>query len=219
MAITNINTLKTFFETGDKPTQGQFASLIDSFSHKHDQYKSQFYPLQFFWGEKAVKREHPEGTFKVNLLGVEFPFWEVIQDFKNRGGSVTLLMHRRKPYKRGTNNITNEFEIRPHRWTLETKPEVQERVNAIVVNEKRAYYDFTLDKYLSGYSWKRSPMSSEVHSFPIVRRINQKIFIGFKLRFDLNGISYVTPILGKIRVNSHTDVSGGYDGVIGYQLT
>lgn len=219
MAVTDINTLKSYFETGDKPTQGQFGSLIDSMTHKFDQYKSQSYPLEFFWGEKAEKREHPEGLFKVNLLGIEIPFWSIIEEFKSRGGTVTLLMYRRKPYKRGTNNISNEFEIRPHRWTLETKPEVQGRVNAIAVTEKRAYYDFTLDKYLSGYSWKRSPMSSEVNNFPIVRRIDQKIFIGFKLRFDLSGIRYITPILGKIRVNSHTNVSGGYDGVIGYQLT
>ena len=34
MAKKPINTLKEFFETGDRPTQGQFEDLIDSFVHK-----------------------------------------------------------------------------------------------------------------------------------------------------------------------------------------
>lgn len=34
MAVTAIDILKSWFETGDKPTQTQFASLIDSFRHK-----------------------------------------------------------------------------------------------------------------------------------------------------------------------------------------
>jgi hypothetical protein len=34
MAKKPINTLKEFFETGDRPTQGQFEDLIDSFIHK-----------------------------------------------------------------------------------------------------------------------------------------------------------------------------------------
>jgi hypothetical protein len=34
MAIVSRALLKTYFETGDKPTQAQFASLIDSLFHK-----------------------------------------------------------------------------------------------------------------------------------------------------------------------------------------
>ena len=36
MAIKERNILKGYFETGDKPTQSQFADLIDSFKHKND---------------------------------------------------------------------------------------------------------------------------------------------------------------------------------------
>lgn len=36
MAVTARNTLKQWFETGKKPTQSQFANLIDSFFHKSD---------------------------------------------------------------------------------------------------------------------------------------------------------------------------------------
>jgi hypothetical protein len=36
MAIRDKNTLKTFFETGDMPSQNQFADLIDSFKHQND---------------------------------------------------------------------------------------------------------------------------------------------------------------------------------------
>lgn len=32
----SIITLKTYFETGDKPTQAQFVNLIDSLEHKDD---------------------------------------------------------------------------------------------------------------------------------------------------------------------------------------
>lgn len=35
MAEKNIAVLKTYFETGDRPTEGQFADLIDSFVHKN----------------------------------------------------------------------------------------------------------------------------------------------------------------------------------------
>jgi len=33
---TNISTLKSYFETGDKPTQAQFYAWLDSFRHKDD---------------------------------------------------------------------------------------------------------------------------------------------------------------------------------------
>ncbi len=36
MAVTEIAILKTWFETGNKPTQTQFESLIDSFHHKNN---------------------------------------------------------------------------------------------------------------------------------------------------------------------------------------
>lgn len=36
MAIRDKNTLKTFFETGDIPSQNQFVDLIDSFKHQND---------------------------------------------------------------------------------------------------------------------------------------------------------------------------------------
>lgn len=37
MAKKSIEILKTFFETGDYPTESQFADLIDSFIHKDEQ--------------------------------------------------------------------------------------------------------------------------------------------------------------------------------------
>jgi|GEM_PF-1243086 len=36
MAIKTIDELKAFFETGDKPTQQQFADWLDSFFHRND---------------------------------------------------------------------------------------------------------------------------------------------------------------------------------------
>jgi len=36
MAIVKRNILKSWFETGDKPTEPQFSSLIDSLSHAND---------------------------------------------------------------------------------------------------------------------------------------------------------------------------------------
>ena len=34
MAVEQITTLKTHFETGDQPTQQQFANLLESFEHR-----------------------------------------------------------------------------------------------------------------------------------------------------------------------------------------
>lgn len=36
MPIQSLNTIKSWFETGDKPTQGQFWDAFDSFFHKND---------------------------------------------------------------------------------------------------------------------------------------------------------------------------------------
>ncbi len=55
MAIVDRTTLKSYFETGDRPTQGQFANLIDSaFNLAEDQSVGQGWRVELFKTEEST---------------------------------------------------------------------------------------------------------------------------------------------------------------------
>lgn len=79
MAIKSLSILKSWFETGDKPTEAQFSDLLDSFRHKNDNI-----PVGslsgFTWDNLAGKPSFPEaqagtvvlsaGTNNINHAGM-----------------------------------------------------------------------------------------------------------------------------------------------------
>ncbi len=104
MAIKNKNTLKSYFQTGDKPTQAQFEDLIDSLKHQND--NSNTTQTQSDWGQNDntqvdfIKNKPNIPTTTKNIINKSMDLWSV-------GGTPNPMNNN----WRGNNTTLNAFNV------------------------------------------------------------------------------------------------------------
>jgi len=88
------NTLKSYFLTGKKPTQGQFAELIDSFFHKDDKINiSDIMNLSVLLGNKVEREDIP---YLINIDGKQDKTSDMLQtEDKSVVGAINELEARK----------------------------------------------------------------------------------------------------------------------------
>lgn len=118
MAIKSRNELKTYFETGDKPTEEQFSHFIDSYYHKKDTFIKVVEIKDFMGGWKSYGDKYGTAYYVINVVSGLIVFHGLI-----RGGETKEL------FKISSDIIPNQILVfnvnaNENRFTpLEVNPE------------------------------------------------------------------------------------------------
>lgn len=86
MAVQTKVTLKTYFQTGDKPTQGQFGDLIDSLLHVNE--------IPASGGTAVISQGTYDGDADAALNGVAIGEFYVLSGGENSNGRAGTLVMR-----------------------------------------------------------------------------------------------------------------------------
>ena len=130
------NTLKSYFLTGKKPTQGQFAELIDSFFHKGEKINiSNIENLSVLLGKKVERDDVP---YLIDLDGKQDCISDMLQTTdKSIVGAINELEARK----------VNLYQER----TIIIAPRYQEYAKIFSIKSGSFVLDFEINEYPSSY--------------------------------------------------------------------
>lgn len=120
-------------------------------------------------------------------LNIKLPHFDAIEKFIAAGGKVSIMMYRQK-YKRGDGS---QNHARNTRWSF-AEGDVP---NILPVTKASDLYDFKMETWFSGYTKDKLFVGPEDDP-----QNHKKIFINFKLKYEIDEQTFYSNFLGDIKV-------------------
>lgn len=139
-------------------------------------------------GTENVRNNIIESS-KMSLLSVELSYWDDYKKFLEKGGSINLLIYKRKGPRK--NNYNDNKQKLGHRWSLNKKSTLYGGAQIIPISQKQDWYDIKPEFLLKeGLANPNSYLDKKCN----IKREK----LGFALRFQLGSEIKETSILEEL---------------------